>query len=36
MILPDEDQRAPIKGMAWGLALSILFWAAVMLVVGHG
>jgi hypothetical protein len=34
MTLPEEDQRAGIKGCAWGLAFAILFWAALYVVVG--
>jgi hypothetical protein len=36
MTFPEEDQRAGIKGLAWGFALAGLFWAAVYVVVTHG
>lgn len=28
------DDLAPIKGIAWGLALSIPLWIAILLIVG--
>jgi hypothetical protein len=35
---PQDDQRAPVKGLAVGLALSILIWVVLFLAVGltHG
>lgn len=29
-----DDQLAPVRGLAWGLMLSIAFWLALYLVVG--
>ena len=31
---PQDDQLAPVRGLAWGLMLSIAFWLALYLVVG--
>jgi len=32
-MIPQDDQRAPVRGLAWGLTLSIAFWLALYLVV---
>lgn len=32
--MTDPDQLSGVKGLAWGLALSILLWIAAALVVG--
>jgi hypothetical protein len=31
---PQDEQLAPARGLAWGLMLSIAFWAALYLMVG--
>ena len=33
-MIPQDDQLAPARGLAWGLMLSIAFWLALYLVVG--
>ncbi len=31
---PQDDQLAPVRGLAWGLMLSIAFWCALLLMIG--
>jgi hypothetical protein len=33
MIDPDADQSAPARGIAWGFAISLAFWVALLFIV---
>lgn len=32
--MTEDDQLAPVKGITWGLALSIPLWIVILLAVG--
>lgn len=34
MIDPEPDQSAPARGIAWGFAISLAFWALAIIAIG--